>query len=169
MNTFQTMGAKEFDFSPFHLIGNEWMLITAEKDGKVNTMTAAWGGLGVMWNTNVAYAVIRESRFTKEFIDAADSFSFSFLDHKTYGKELGYLGTVSGRDEDKIKKANMNVNYYEGVPFIDEASKVLICNKLFAQTMKPESFVIKEIDDKFYQDKDYHDLYIGGITKILTR
>jgi flavin reductase (DIM6/NTAB) family NADH-FMN oxidoreductase RutF len=163
------MEVKEFDFSPFHLIGDEWMLITAEKDGKVNTMTAAWGGLGVMWSTNVAYTVIKESRFTKEFVDAADSFSISFLDHKTYEKEFLYLGTVSGRDEDKIKKANINVNYYEGVPFIDEASKVLICKKMFAQTMKPESIVIKEIDDKFYQDKDYHELYIGGITQILTR
>ena len=169
MNSFKTMEAKEFDFSPFHLIGNEWMLVTAEKDGKVNTMTASWGGLGVMWNTNVAYTVIRKSRFTKEFVDAADSFSISFLDHNTYGKELGYLGTVSGRDEDKIKNAKMNVNYYDGVPFIDEASKVLICKKLFAQTMSPENFVMKEIDNNFYQDKDYHDLYLGGITQILTR
>lgn len=25
------------------------MLITAAKDGKVNTMTASWGNMGVMW------------------------------------------------------------------------------------------------------------------------
>lgn len=169
MNEFKAMSAKEFDFNPFQLIGNEWMLITAEKDGKVNTMTASWGGLGVMWNHNIAYAVIRESRFTKEFVDAADHFSLSFLEHKNYAKELGYLGSVSGRDEDKIQKANVSVNYHEGVPFIDEASKVLICKKLFAQTMNPENFIIPEIDSKFYSDKDYHDLYIGGITHILVR
>ncbi len=169
MNVFQTMDTKEFNVSPFRLIGNEWMLITALKGGKVNTMTASWGGLGVMWNMDVAYAVIRKSRFTKEFVDASDSFSLSFLDHQIYGKELGYLGTVSGRDENKIEKANMNVNYYEGVPFIDEAGKVFICKKLFAQTMRPESFVMKEIDNQFYQDKDYHDLYVGGITQILIR
>lgn len=169
MNTFQTMDGKDFNFNPFHLIGSEWMLITAEKDGKVNTMTASWGGLGVIWNTNVVYAVIRESRFTKEFVDAADRFSISFLDHKAYGKELGYLGSVSGRDEEKIKKANLNVNHYEGVPFIDEAARVLICKKMFVQAIKPESFVTKDIDEKFYQDKDYHHLYIGGITQILTR
>lgn len=169
MNDFQSMNARDFICSPFQLIGDEWMLITAEKEGKVNTMTASWGGLGVMWNTNVAYAVIRESRFTKEFVDAADSFSLSFLDHKTYAKELGYLGTISGRDEEKIKKAKMNVNYCDGVPFIEEASKVLICKKLFVQTMQPENFVIQGIDNKFYGDKDYHDLYIGGITQILVR
>jgi len=169
MNTFQTITAKEFDYNPFQLIGDEWMLITAEKDGKVNTMTASWGGLGILWNRNVAYAVIRKSRFTKEFVDGADCFSLSFLEHKAYAKELGYLGSVSGRDEDKIKKTGVTVNHEGGVPFIDEAFQVLICEKLFVTDMKPENFVIPEIDSKFYADKDYHHLYIGGITKILSR
>ena len=36
--------------SPFEMIGNQWMLITAQKpDGSVNTMTASWGGMGVLW------------------------------------------------------------------------------------------------------------------------
>lgn len=169
MNTFQTMDSKDFKDSPFQLIGNEWMLITAEKDGVVNTMTASWGGLGVMWNMDVVFTVIRKSRFTKELIDGADSFSLSFLNHKDYQKELSYLGTVSGRTEDKIKKANLNVNYQEGVPFIDEADKVLICKKLFVQMMDTDSFVLPDFGDKFYGNKDYHDLYIGGITSILTR
>ena len=37
------------------MIGKEWMLITAEKDGKVNTMTASWGGMGILWNKKVAF------------------------------------------------------------------------------------------------------------------
>ncbi|MGL5437901.1 MAG: flavin reductase family protein [Lachnospiraceae bacterium] len=167
MNTFHEVNAKEFNQSPFKLIGSEWMLITAEKDGKVNTMTASWGGVGVMWATDVAYAVIRQSRYTKEFIDAADSFSLSFLDHQTYAKELGYLGSVSGRDEDKIAKMNLHVGHEGDVPYIAEASKVIICKKMFAQTMKPENFVDMEIGAKFYGDKDYHEMYIGGIEKIM--
>lgn len=169
MNAFKTMDTKDFKEGPFRLIGKEWMLITAMKDGKVNTMTASWGGLGVMWNMDVVYAMIRQSRFTKEFVDASDCFSLSFLNHEIYAKELGYLGSVSGRDENKIEKANIHVNYQDGVPFIDEAEKVFICKKLFAQTMSPESFIWKEMDEKFYQDKDYHDLYVGGITQILIR
>ena len=46
------------------------MLVTAEKDGKVNTMTASWGGVGIMWGKPVAYVFIRPQRYTKEFIDA---------------------------------------------------------------------------------------------------
>ena len=41
--------ADQFNESPFRMIGKEWMLVTAEKDGKVNAMTASWGGMGVMW------------------------------------------------------------------------------------------------------------------------
>lgn len=38
----------------FNMIGKDWLLITAEKDGKVNTMTASWGGIGIMWHKKVA-------------------------------------------------------------------------------------------------------------------
>jgi hypothetical protein len=66
--------------NPFKLIGQDWMLITAEKDGKVNTMTASWGGFGVMWAKNVAYIVMRPQRYTKEFVDNSDTFSLTFFD-----------------------------------------------------------------------------------------
>lgn len=46
---FKEINTDEFSFSPFKVIGKDWMLITAQKDNKVNTMTASWGGLGVMW------------------------------------------------------------------------------------------------------------------------
>ena len=52
---------EELEKNVFHMIGKEWLLVTAEKEGKVNTMTASWGGLGVMWGKNVAYIVLRPS------------------------------------------------------------------------------------------------------------
>lgn len=167
MNTFQPMKAEEFDISPFRMIGKEWMLITAEKDGKVNSMTASWGGLGVMWNKNVAYIVVRKSRYTKEFIDASNNFSLSFFDREKYGKMLAYMGAVSGRDEDKTKKSNLTVDHYEGIPYYDEASIVMVCKKMCCQPISPESFVMEQIDEQWYPDKDYHNLYIGEIVQIL--
>lgn len=84
-------------------------------------------------------------------------------------KELGYLGSVSGRDEAKIEKMNLHVGYVDGVPYIDEANKVLICKKLFAQHMPKESSVEPTLDENYYGNKDYHDCYIGGIQKIMVR
>ena len=39
---------KDLSMNPFTKIGEEWMLITSEKDGKANSMTASWGGMGVL-------------------------------------------------------------------------------------------------------------------------
>lgn len=168
MHTFQPVPTDLFDFSPFRMIGKEWMLITAQADNKVNTMTASWGGLGVMWGKDVAYIVVRDSRYTRELIDQSDSFSLSFL-NSDYHSALKYLGAVSGRDEDKIQNARLNVNYHEGIPFIDEASTVMVCKKMFKQPMSKENFTMDWIDSKWYSSKDYHNLYIGEIVNILAR
>ena len=98
---------EELQKNPFQMIGKEWLLVTAEKEGKANTMTASWGGVGIMWGKPVAYVFIRPQRYTKEFIDAGDHFSLSVLG-EDYRKTLNYFGTVSGRDEDKIAKSGLH-------------------------------------------------------------
>lgn len=147
------------------------MLVTAKNpEGKVNTMTASWGGFGVMWGKNVAVTVIRPQRYTKEFIDSSDTFTLSFYDD-TFKKDLSYLGSVSGRDEDKISKTRLTPTDANGIPFFEEAKIVLICRKLFAQPMKPEGFVdaFKQLDDEWYPNKDYHVLYVAEIEQILVK
>lgn len=66
-----------------------------------------------MWGKPVAYVFIRPQRYTKEFIDETDTFSLSILGEE-HRKTLSYLGTVSGRDEDKISKSGLHVKH-EGV------------------------------------------------------
>lgn len=165
---FKEINTDEFSFSPFKVIGKDWMLITAQKDNKVNTMTASWGGLGVMWGKNVAYIAIRPQRYTKEFVDYASNLSLSFFDNN-FKKQLSYLGSVSGRNEDKISKSELTLNYEDAAPYFEEANKVLICKKLFAQEFKPESFIEQDIRSKFYPEYDYHTLYIAEITKVLIK
>lgn len=168
MDTFKEIKAEELQENPFKKIGKDWMLVTAKSGDNINTMTASWGGLGVMWNKNVAFVVIRPQRYTKEFIDSSDSFSLSFYDEK-YKKNLTYLGSVSGRDENKIKKASFNVAYDDDTPFFVEASIVIKCNKLFAMPFEEQYFIDKSIINKNYQEKDYHTLYIAEIDKVLVK
>ena len=155
-----------FEENVFNMIGKDWLLFTAEKDGEANTMTASWGGLGIMWNKKVAYIFIRPQRYTREFVDFADKLSISVLPN-SFRKELGYLGTVSGRDEEKISKANLTLTSYEGVPGFKEARLTLVCKKLFAQRLTEDSFIEKDIIDKWYPEKDYHVMYVVEIEKIL--
>ena len=67
---FEKIDITKENINPFQRIGQDWMLISAEKEGKVNTMTASWGMMGVFWGKNVVTVGIRPQRFTKEFVDA---------------------------------------------------------------------------------------------------
>jgi flavin reductase (DIM6/NTAB) family NADH-FMN oxidoreductase RutF len=169
MHTFQPYPARLFECNPFDKIGKETFALTAEYNGKVNTMTAGWGGLGVMWGSNVVYVVVRDSRYTKEFMDASDTFSLTFFDREHYHSTLKFLGCVSGRDEDKIKEARLTLQHEKGIPFFDEGNLVILCRKLSVTPILPQQFTDKEIDKKWYADKDYHSLYIGEIVEILAR
>ena len=89
--------AEELQMNPFTKIGKEWMLITAGNEEKCNTMTASWGGVGIMWGKNAVTTYIRPQRYTKEFVDANDTFTISFFD-ESYRKAFNICGSVSGRD-----------------------------------------------------------------------
>lgn len=121
-----------------------------------------------MWNKKVAFVVIRPQRYTKEFIDGSASLSLSLLDD-SHRKTLNYLGTVSGRDEDKVGKSGLTVAHAGETPYFEEANTVLICKKLFAQEYQPESFIDTTIDAAMYPGKDYHTMYIVEIEKILVQ
>lgn len=168
MSNYKEIKPENLDQSAFKLIGKDWMLITAAKDNKVNTMTASWGGLGIMWNKNVAYIVVRPQRFTKEFLDASSTFSLTFFD-ESYRKDLSYLGTVSGRDEDKLSKTNLTVSYVDDTPAFEESKLTIICKKLYAQEFKPECFIDDTLEKQCYPQKDYHTIYIAEVEKILIK
>ena len=164
---FKEISTKDIKENAFDLIGNEWMLVAARKaDGSVNAMTASWGGFGVMWGKDVAFVVIRQTRYTKEFMDEAKAFSLSFFD-ESYKEMLGYMGKISGRNEDKIAKCKLNVN--GNIPIFNESRMTLVCKSMFAQILEEDSFLSKEALDKWYPDKNMHTLYIAEIEKAIVR
>jgi flavin reductase (DIM6/NTAB) family NADH-FMN oxidoreductase RutF len=161
----QKIDPKTLTMNPFTLIGDQWMLITAGTPEHCNTMTASWGGVGVMWAEPSATCYIRPQRYTKEFVDSNDYFTLCFFD-ESYRKALNLCGSTSGRDVDKIKECGFNVQAGAGnAPYFAEAELVLVCKKRYVQPMKPECFVDETIDEKFYPQKDYHVMYIGQIVE----
>ena len=168
MHNFQTYPIDMLEFNPFTKIGKEWALVTTNADTKDNTMTISWGGVGVMWGKNVVYVFIRDTRYTKEFIDKNEFFSISFLD-ETYRQALNYCGAHSGRDEDKIANAGLNSNHKMSIPFIDESNLVLLCHKLSATRITEDSFLSPDIKEKWYPDGNMHTMYIAEIMEVLAR
>ena len=80
----------------FKLIDNDWMLVTAGTEDHFNTMTASWGGIGILWNRPVAFLFIRPERYTHEFLEVNERLSLSFFTEK-YRKAL--RGRTGHREE----------------------------------------------------------------------
>ena len=166
--SFKEVDVTQLDMNPFTKISKQWMLITAGDEKKANTMTASWGSVGFIWNKNTITMYIRPQRYTKEFVDANDTLSVSFLPEQ-YRAALNLCGKVSGRDEDKISNAGLTLAYENGTPYFEEAELVLVCKKMYVQEMKPECLVDEIFDATYYPNKDYHYLYIAEIQKVLQK
>ena len=160
---------EEWTHNPYCRIRDDWMLLAAQKpDGSINMMTANWGGVGILWHKPVVYLVVRPQRYTKEFIDAADTLSLSFFSEE-YREKLTLCGKKSGRDINKMAECGFSVQPESGAPVFEQADTVLICRKLFSQAMLPESILSREVLTEFYPKKDYHQIYIAEVLKALVK
>lgn len=163
------MNFKEIDIAkeqlnPFEKIGKDWFLVTAGTPESFNTMTASWGFMGVMWNKNCVITAIRPQRYTKEFIDKSEYFTFSFFGEEQRNA-LKFCGSHSGRDCDKMKETGLTPVEVDGQVAFEEAKLVLVCKKLYVQEMTADCFAEKDLVSANYGAGDFHTAYYGEIVK----
>ena len=164
---------KELMLNPMSMIADTWLLVTAgnEKDG-YNTMTASWGHLGSIWGHNsglpTAIVYIRPQRYTKQFIDREEFFTISVMGDE-YKKQLAYLGSHSGKDEDKLAAVGFRPMFTDGTVALEGARLVLVCRKLYRAPVREEYFIDRSIIEEHYPEHDFHDMYIGEITRVLVK
>ena len=168
MSTFHEITPEAFSGNPFEMINHQWMLVTSGNREKCNTMTASWGGMGILWHKNVAYVFLRPQRYTKEFVDREKRLSLSFLPEQ-YRPALSCLGKVSGRDEDKMAKSGLTVAFDNDTPYFAEADTVFICRAMYAQELSKDCLLEDWIDPRHYPAHDYHTMYVCDIEKILKK
>ncbi len=153
---------EEINKNTFHLIDKDWMLITAGVLTDFNTMTASWGGFGILWNQAVTFIFVRPQRYTYEFLEKYDHFTLSFFD-KSHRKMLNYCGKYSGRDKDKVKETGLVPVETPGKNiYFEQADMVLECRKIYYNDILPENF-LDPLIIKNYPENDFHRLYIGSI------
>lgn len=164
--SLKAIDMKELKFNPMTLIGKEWMLVSAGNEKSFNTMTAQWGHLGAIWNGDMPTSVIylRPQRYTRSFVDKEDYYTLSFFD-EAYKKDLMYLGTHSGRDEDKLAKTSLTPVFSDENVYFKEAKMVFVCRKIYRDKLHEESFIDQNILKKNYPEHDFHYVYIGEIVK----
>jgi len=154
-------------FEPFNDF-RKMALLTAGTPDDYNTMTIAWGALGTIWSKPACTVYVRPSRYTLEFLNKNDYFTVSFFD--TNQKDLGYLGRVSGRDEDKVAATSLTpVPAGEAGVTFAEAYRTLVCKKRYKQLMDGDAFPT-DVIDAFYSGEDtgnVHYLFIGEVVDVL--
>lgn len=158
---FKKINPYEASGNVFQKIGKQKMLIVAGDGSAVNGMTASWGAFGVIWGAPACFAFVRDSRYTKEFLDRSETFSLCFFGDG-YEDMYRCFGTVSGRDEDKTARCNLTVAYEGDTPYYAEAETVIICRKQGAVRMPAET-MSDAVNEKWYTSKDYHTMYTGII------
>lgn len=165
---FEKIDIKDLSFKPFELIGTEWMLITAGNLQNHNTMTASWGGVGIMWNHPVITTYIRPQRYTKEFIDKEKYFTVSFYDSE-FKPALQICGTKSGREINKTKETGLVPKMFGKSIAFEQAKLVIVCEKQYVQEISPQGFVDSKIINTSYPNKDFHFMYISKIIETYIR
>ena len=166
---------KDLSVNPMTMFGEEWLALAAGTENGANAMTIAWGHLGSLWERDThanrlptAIVYVRPGRYTKEFMDRESVFTLSLFDEDRK-KALGYLGSHSGRDGDKFSASGITPVFEEGTVYCKEAKMVFICRKLYQSSLKEEGFVDKGLIDFNYPLRDFHEMYIGEIIKVLVR
>ena len=145
------------------------ILLTTAAQGKVNTMTIGWGKIGIEWGRPVFIAYVRESRYTRQLLDENGEFTVNIPLDGVDQKILGYCGSKSGRDHDKIGEMGLTLVESNAIsaPAIKELPLTLECKVIYRQEQDLTA-VPSDIIDRFYPEngngfRDYHIAYFGEI------
>lgn len=153
----------ELNVSSFSLFNYQWCLIGVAGD-KVNAMTASWGGLGTLWNKPVATIYVRPSRYTHVLLERDDHFTISFFGQQ-HRPVLNYLGTISGRDKDKIAECGISCHVNQGALYFDDAELIIKCKKILTQPLD-ELRISEDIKRLMYPNGDVHTMIIGEVEEV---
>ena len=145
------------------------ILITTKNGDFVNTMTIGWGHLGIEWGKPIFVAYVRESRHTKTMLENHGEFTINVPLGNVDKNILGFCGTKSGRDLDKIRELGLNLvdSDVVSVPGIAELPLTLECKVIYKQK-QDLSAIPEEILKRYYPAdetgfQDYHYAYYGEI------
>jgi len=167
------------EFKVFDIFSHQTALVTAGNINHFNACTIGWGSLGNIWSKAgsvcpIVTVYVYPTRYTCEFLKANGTFTVSFFP-KEYRKALGYMGSHSGRDGDKVKAAGLVPVALEGSVTYEQANLTFLCKKLYQhefvkEDLLPEIHEYYKANPKVFPldengDWQTHWMFIGEITK----
>lgn len=138
------------------------ILLTTKAKDQINSMTIAWGSIGIEWDKQIFTAYVRESRYTKQMLDENGEFTINVPVGEYDKKIIRYCGTKSGRDTDKINDLGLTLvdSDVVSVPGIKELPLTLECKVIYKQIQDINA--IPEAVQKRYYPQDVDSSHLGS-------
>lgn len=145
------------------------ILLTTRRGSEVNTMTIGWGHIGIEWGKPIFVAYVRDSRYTRQMLNNSDEFTVNIPYNHVDAHILGFCGTKSGRDVNKIQELGLTLveSDHVSVPGIQELPLTLECKVIYRQDQDMDA-IPEDIQARYYPvdaqgKQDYHIAYYGEI------
>lgn len=167
-NSFVSISPKDINENPIKLFGDDWAVVAAGDRTDFNELTVSWGALGDAWWDNMPIAIIFVSatRYTQKYLEEHETFSINIFPRE-YRKALAYIGSHSGRNEDKVAATGLKVDFTDSdTPVFTEARLVIECKKVYSHNLDRSRFsesLIGNYDQKKFQGVVPHTVYFGEI------
>lgn len=170
---FKSVEPFELSDNIFKLFGRDFVVITSGDKENYNSMTAGYGGWGILFDEPSTWTFLRANRYTLEYIRENKTYTMSNFGEE-YKDQVIYFGSSSGRDSEKMKNHQLTaVETPSGNMTYKEASLVVECELTEITTVQPDDLYTEKgrdfILDGYNEAKDYHKLVFGKITNVWVR
>jgi flavin reductase (DIM6/NTAB) family NADH-FMN oxidoreductase RutF len=172
-DTFEAIAAEDIQENILKLVGHDFTVITSGKIPNQNSMTASFGGMGILFNKPTTWCFLRASRYTLEIIRNEKNYTMSYFPEQ-YKNDVVYFGSKTGRDSDKMKNSKLTpITTPDGGSSYEEAKLIIECSLTAINTVSPDEYFTDEgrdfVVEGFNDAKDYHKLVFGEITRVWRR
>lgn len=173
-------GFEKNEYKVFDLFKNQWALVAAGTVDHFNACTVGWGSLGTLWSRagkegHSVTVYIHPARYTKELLMENDKFTVSFFPEK-YKAALGYMGSHTGRKENKAESAGLTPVAMDGSVGFKEATLTFVCRKIYAHQFARED-IAQDIQEHYKANPKAfpvdekgewqpHFVFVGEITEV---
>ena len=128
-------------------------------------MTIGWGQFGVLWGKPTFSVYVRESRYTHQLLEHANTYTVSVPAYGTMSKELALCGTKSGREIDKMQALNASLfpNRFGAQDGFAGCRFQIECRILLRVDLDEHRIEDSALKNRYYANGDPHTMYVGEI------
>lgn len=137
------------NYPVFDLFKKQCAIVTAGTTKNFDGCTVGWGSLGTIWNKDTVTVYVHPARYTSEFLLNNDTFTVSFFPEDKKNAVM-YMGSHSGRNEDKAINAGLTPMEMHGSVDFQEASLTFVCKKLYQYQFSKED--LSSDIQKYYEN-----------------